>query len=181
MAIIKRAAKQMALEDEASGLLRDDMTPQAAVGALLEAGQVVPALKLLARLLPKRYVVAWLCQCAHDQALPVEDRAGAALAEQWVRDPSEENRRAAFEFANRGNYESLGAWIAASAGWAAGSLAPAGQEVPVPPEEHLTARAAVAAANLLAALEPEQFDTRRMAYIQRGLELFTHKRTASPS
>lgn len=171
MSNIQQAAAQMALPAEANALLRDAMAPRDAVEALLAADQTGAALKLLTRLLPKRYVVAWVCQCARDQPLPVEAKAGASLAEKWVRDPSEENRRAAFEFANAGDYKSLGAWLAASAGWAAGSLAPAQLETPIPPPEHLTAVAAVAAVTMLAALDRGQFAERRLGFIQRALEL----------
>ncbi len=179
MSIIKQAAAQMALTDEVGALLRDDMTPRAAVQALLDAGESQAALKLLARLLPKRYAVAWLCQCAREEKLSVEGRAGASLAENWARDPNEANRRAAFEFANAGEYESLGAWIAASAGWADGSLAPAKQEIPVPPAEHLTAVAVVAAINMLAALVAEQFSVRRIEFIKRAMDLLGQPGSAS--
>ncbi|KRE88298.1 hypothetical protein ASG87_06690 [Frateuria sp. Soil773] len=171
MSAIIQAAVQMELSEPAGARLRPDMTAQAAVQALVEAGQVQDALKLLARLLPKRYAVAWLCQCARDQPLSREDRAGAALAEAWVREPNESNRRAAYEFANAGAYRSLGAWLAAAAGWSGGSLAPAAQETPVPPAEHLTARATVAAANLMAALVTEQFEARRAAFVARAMDL----------
>ena len=171
MSAVIHASVQMELSPPASALLRADMTPQAAVQDLLAAGQAPDALKLLARLLPKRYAVAWLCQCAREQPLTQEDRAGAALAEQWVREPSESNRRAAFEFANAGGYKSLGAWIAAAAGWSGGSLAPAAQETPVPPPDHLTARATVAAINLMAALDAPQFEARRNAFIERAMSL----------
>lgn len=171
MTIIKQAASQMELDAQASAVLHDDMEPREAVQALLDAGDPASALKLLARLLPKRYVVAWLCQCARGQTLSMEDRAGASLAEKWARDPSEPNRRAAFEFANAGGYKSLGAWFAATAGWADGSLAPARQEQAVPPPEHLTACAGVAAANLLAALEPERYPARRMEFITQAMDL----------
>jgi hypothetical protein len=171
MSAVIHASVEMELSPSASALLRADMTAQVAIQDLLAAGQQQDALKLLARLLPKRYAVAWLCQCARDQALTQEDRAGASLAEQWVREPSESNRRAAFEFANAGGYKSVGAWIAASAGWSSGSLAPAAQETPVPPAEHLTARATVAAINLMAALDATQFEVRRAAFIDRAMSL----------
>ncbi|MFA6231082.1 MAG: hypothetical protein WC617_13055 [Rhodanobacter sp.] len=171
MSAVIHASVQMELSPPASALLRAEMTPQAAVQHLLAAGEAQDALKLLARLLPKRYAVAWLCQCARDQPLTQEDRAGASLAEQWVRDSSESNRRAAFEFANAGGYKSLGAWIAAAAGWSSGSLAPAAQETPVPPADHLTARATVAAINLMAALDASQFEARRVAFIERAMSL----------
>ncbi|HET7561232.1 MAG TPA: hypothetical protein VFJ87_02500 [Rhodanobacteraceae bacterium] len=171
MSNIKQAAAQMSLADEAGAMLRDNMAPREAVQALLDAGKEQDALKLLARLLPKRYVVAWVCQCARDQNLPVEAKAGASLAEKWVRDPSEDNRRAAFEFANAGGFETLGAVIAATAGMAGGSLAPAKQETPVPPPEHMTAMVAAGAVTMLAALDEAKFAARRTAFIQRAFEL----------
>ena len=171
MSSVMQASIQMELSEPASALLRPEMTAQAAVQALAEAGQVQDALKLLARLLPKRYAVAWLCQCARDQPLDPEDRAGASLAEKWVREPNESNRRAAFEFATAGGYKSAGAWVAAAAGWSGGSLAPASQETPVPPADHLTACAVVAAINMLAALDVDTFATRRAAFIKPAMNL----------
>lgn len=165
------ACAQMEIDVDARALLPAGMPAQAAVQALLEADRVQPALQLAARLLPKRYVVAWLCQCARGETLAPEARAGAMLAERWLREPSEANRRAAYEFANAGGYRSLGAWLAASAGWADGSLAPAHQDTAVPPPEHLTARAAVAALNLLAAVDLVRFQQRRREYAHQALAL----------
>lgn len=171
MSAILEASMQMDLSPEASAQLRPEMTAQAAVQTLVAAGQVQDALKLLARMLPKRYAVAWLCQCARDQALDAEDKAGASLAEKWVREPNESNRRAAFEFANAGGYKSAGAWVAAAAGWSGGSLAPASQQTPVPPADHLTACAVVAGINMLAALVIEKFESRRIAFIEPAMKL----------
>ena len=171
MSNIMQASAQMKLSAPAQAQLRPDMTAPAAVQALLDAGQVQDALKLLARLLPKRYAVAWLCQCARNQSLDPEDKAGASLAEKWVREPNESNRRAAFEFANAGGYKSTGAWLAAAAGWSGGSLAPASQETVVPPPDHLTACAVVAGINMLAALDIEQFEARRSGFIEPAMNL----------
>lgn len=171
MSGILEAALQMELSAAALARLHDSMSARTAVQTLLAAGETQDGLKLLARLLPKPYVVAWLCQCARDEPLQIEDKAGAALAEAWLRDPSEANRRAAFEFANAGGYKSVGTWLAATAGWSGGSLAPATQETPVPPPDHLTARAAVAAVNMMAALVVDQFAVRRDALISRALHL----------
>ncbi|GGY16211.1 hypothetical protein GCM10008098_04300 [Rhodanobacter panaciterrae] len=171
MSAVMQASIQMELSEPASALLKPDMTAQMAVQALVGAGQIQDALKLLARLLPKRYAVAWLCQCARDQPLNPEDKAGASLAEKWVREPNESNRRAAYEFATAGGYKSAGAWVAAAAGWSGGSLAPASQETPVPPPDHLTACAAVAAINMLAALVIEKFEVRRAGFIEPAMNL----------
>ena len=171
MSPVAQAAEQMELAAPARARLESRMNPHQAVQALLAGGDTQDALKLLARLLPKRYAVAWACQCARDLLLPIEDKAGAALAEQWVREPEETHRRAAFEFANAGGYRTIGAWLAASAGWSGGSLAPASQQTPVPPEEHLTACAVVAAVNLMAGLEPERFEQRRGEFMARAMSL----------
>lgn len=171
MSTVMQACIDMEVSGPASALLENGMTPQAAVRTLVDAGQMQDALKLLARLLPKRYAVAWLCQCARDQSLDPEDRAGASLAERWVREPNESNRRAAFEFADAGGYKSAGAWLAAAAGWSGGSLAPAAQETPVPPPDHLTAHAVVAGVNLLAALVTGEFEARRTAFIESAMNL----------
>lgn len=171
MSAVMRACEDMEIPCQARALLSPAMSPHAAVSALIAAGELQDALKLLACLLPKRYVVAWLCQCARGETLDDEDRAGAALAEQWVRDPSERNRRAAYEFANAGGYASIGAWMAAAAGWSGGSLAPSSQDTPVPPPADLTARAAVTAVNLLAALEADGYQARRAAFADNALAL----------
>ncbi|HUH54358.1 MAG TPA: hypothetical protein VLZ32_01360 [Rhodanobacter sp.] len=171
MSAVMQASTEMELSEPSSARLRADMAPLAAVQLLIEEGETSEALKLLARLLPKRYAVAWLCQCARDQPLSMEDKAGASLAEAWVRDPDEPRRRAALDFASAGEYRTLGAWIAASAGWSGGSLAPAAQEVAVPPADHLTARAVVASINLMAALDIEQFTERRNGFIERAMVL----------
>ena len=179
MSAVLQACMQMELSEPASAMLRADMTPQAAVQTLVGAGHVQDALKLLARLLPKRYAVAWLCQCARDQLVSPEDKAGASLAEKWVREPNESNRRAAFEYANAGGYKSVGAWMAAAAGWSSGSLAPASQEALVPPAEHLTACAVVAGINMLAALVTDQFEARRAGYIEPAMALLNAGGTAA--
>lgn len=171
MSTVLQAGMEMELSEPALDLLKPEMTAQSAVQALVGAGQVQDALKLLARMLPKRYAVAWLCQCARDQPLTPEDKAGASLAEKWVREPNESNRRAAFEFANAGGYKSAGAWLAAAAGWSGGSLAPASQELAAPPPDHLTACAVVAAINMLAALVIDKFDMRRIGFIEPAMNL----------
>ncbi|MCF7749277.1 hypothetical protein KQ945_00865 [Bacillus subtilis subsp. subtilis] len=169
--LLALACDQMEVDPPARALLSAGMPALQAVQTLLDAGCVQAALQVSARMLPKRYVVAWVCQCARAETLAPESRAGAMLAERWLRDPSESNRRAAYEFANAGGYRDLGAWLAASAGWAEGSLAPVRQPTVVAPPDHLTARAAVAALNLLAALDLDQFPSRRRGYAQQALGL----------
>ncbi|MFP3649215.1 DUF6931 family protein, partial [Paraburkholderia sp. SIMBA_054] len=55
------AARQMRLSAPANARLEPGMTPRAAVQTLLDDGLAADALSLLARLLPRRYTVAWVC------------------------------------------------------------------------------------------------------------------------
>jgi hypothetical protein len=167
---ILEAADQMRLSARAQACLRPSMAARAAVQALLDAGYCADALSLLGRLLPHRYAVAWACQCGRRQTLDEHDRAGLALAEAWVRDPVEAQRAAALAFAKAHRYQTIGAWTAAAAGWSGGNLNP-DHERPTPPPQHLSAIAATAAVNYMAALVPAQFDARRTAFAHDALGL----------
>jgi hypothetical protein len=143
--------------------------------ALLQRGLPTDALVLVARVLPKRYVVAWACECFKSLApgranTNSVDRAGLALAQQWLADPAEDNRRAALDFAEAGEFATPGAWLAASAGWNGGSLLPRGYD-PVPPPDHLPAEAAVAALRLAASQGPDYAGLVN-AFVLRALQIF---------
>ncbi|MET0331154.1 MAG: hypothetical protein ABW154_06975 [Dyella sp.] len=170
MSTILQAAQQMQLGASARQLLRAELAPRAAVQALLDGDLAADALSLLARLLPRRYAVAWVCQCARQQPLSEHDAAGVALAEAWVRDPGETRRAAALSFAASHRYKTAGAWAAAAAGWTGGQLNPKAER-PTPPPEHMTAIAAMAAITHLSALVADQFAARRAAFVRSALDL----------
>lgn len=168
-------AREVSLSDEARALLRDGVNVRGFLDALLAGGLPVDALLVMARALPKRYVIAWACDClkglfAQDGTANDVDRAGLSLAQQWLADPTEENRRAAMEFAERAELGCPGAWIAASAGWSGGSLLPKGYD-PVPPPDHLPAEAAVAALRLAASRSAE-YATLIKGFVVRALQIF---------
>ncbi|CAM2157008.1 Secreted protein [Pararobbsia alpina] len=170
MSLILDAAMQMRLSAQALAALVPAMSPRAAVQALLDAGLPGDALGLLARLLPHRYAVAWVCQCCRREVLDALDRAGLELAEAWVREPNEARRREALAFASAHRYRSIGAWVAACAGWTGGNLNPRDERpTPVPP--HLSAIAAMAALSYLAARVAAQFDARRRGFVADAIGL----------
>jgi hypothetical protein len=145
------------------------------VEELLDLGLAADALTVIAGTLPKRYVVAWACECLKGALAGLAsatsvDRAGLALAQQWLTDPTEEIRRAALDFAEAGQFKTPGAWIAASAGWSGGSLLPRGYD-PVSPPDHLPAEAAVAALRL-AASQSSDYAGAINGFITRALQIF---------
>jgi hypothetical protein len=170
MSLILDAAMQMRLSAQALAALMPAMSPRAAVQALLDARLAGDALGLLARLLPHRYAVAWVCQCCRREVLDALDRAGLELAEAWVREPNETRRREALAFAGAHRYRSIGAWVAACAGWSGGNLN-LRDERPTPVPPHFSAIAASAALSYLAARVPAQFNARRSAYVMDALGL----------
>jgi hypothetical protein len=172
MIAILDAASQMRLSAQARAILQPSMTPRSAVQELLDAERPADALGLLARLLPRRYAVAWACQCGRGEALGEHDRAGVALAEAWVRDTGEAQRAAALAFAKQHRYQTIGAWTAAAAGWSGGNLNP-DCDKPTPPPEHLSAIAATSAVTYLAALVASQFQARCAGFVRDALGLLS--------
>jgi len=167
--------QRVALSREALAVLSGGGNVRHCLAELLDLGLSADALAVVARTLPKRYVVAWACECfksllAASATASDVDRAGLALAQQWLSDPTEENRRAALDFAEAGEFAAPGAWIAASAGWNGGSLLPRGYD-PIPPPEHLPAEAAVAALRL-AASQGEDYSGAISGFISRALKIF---------
>ena len=158
------------------------MTDNKSISELMERGEQAEALAAAARALPKRYVVAWACECFKGLLASVAttndvDRAGLSLAQQWLADPTEANRRAALDFAEAGEFSSAGAWLAASAGWNGGSLMPRGYDV-VPPPDHLPAEAAVAALRLAASQGPDYAATMN-GFVARALQISSPTKASS--
>jgi hypothetical protein len=86
-------------------------------------------------------------------------------AEEWVRRPTDEHRRAAMKQAETTGFGSPEAWAAVAAFWSGDSMAP--PEAPkVPPQPHFTGLAVAGAVALAAARGPA---TRREARLQRFL------------
>lgn len=132
---------------------------RALIAALVAGGHCGEALRVVVRVLPKNYVVAWGCERLREhltragQAASESDRIGLALAERCVRTPGADACHVAIEFAERDGFHSAGAWLAAAAGWMEGGLAPRGSATAVPAPDYLPGEA-VAAAMLYAVPDP---------------------------
>jgi len=175
--------QRLAVSGDAKAVLASGANVRRCLDELVQRGLLPDALAVLARALPKRYVVAWACDClrgglAGNADVSDEDRAGLALAQQWLADPTEENRRAALDFAEAGEFGSPGAWLAASAAWNGGSLLPRGYD-PVAPPDHLPAEAAVAALRLAASSAPD-YAGAITGFIARALKIFGPPSSGAP-
>lgn len=167
---ITSAAQEMGLDPSLLPLLRDDMGEREAVRALVAYGDVPAALRLAMRLMPRGYVVPWLCQCVREGAPDDATRDGLALAQAWLDERSETRRRAALAFAAGRNYVGAAALIAASAGWSEGFLLDGEGRDVAPVAAPLMAVVAAAALLTLASSSPD-FDVHCRAFVESAMAL----------
>ena len=140
-----------------------------ALARLEQAGLLIEATRLIAHALPAREAVWWACACSrHTAACGAEPAAEAKVreaAEEWVRKPTDEHRRAAMKEAEAAGFSSPEAWAAVGAFWSGDSMAP--PEAPkVPPQPHFPGLAVAGSVALAATRGPA---TRREARLRRFL------------
>lgn len=111
------------------------------VRSLERGGTPEEAITFMAFLLSRREAVWWGHQClsAIGATLDEADWRFLDLAENWVREPEEEQRVAALEAASQEVILTPGGWIALAAAWSGGSMV-AGTDLVVPPPADLTAQ-----------------------------------------
>ncbi|MBV9123838.1 MAG: hypothetical protein JO112_10815 [Planctomycetes bacterium] len=165
------------LGKDAGKLLQEDLTPSQFLDLLVEKKLYLDALRFLAHALPKAEAVRWACLCTRSVLGPQPEAPSAAAlqaAEQWVAEPSEENRRAAQATAAAAGYDTPAGCAAMAAFWSGGSLGPPNTPV-IPPGEYLTSHGAWGAV-LLAALVPDPGKTEKKHYqfLSQGIELANH-------
>ena len=168
----------LGLDVSASPLLREGMTAEEFLAALIEQGQLTDAVTFMSCALPKREALWWAYLCAHQSATPAvsaTDAAALNAAARWVRDPSEENRRAAMPAAEATEYATPSGLVALGTFFSGGSMAPPDVD-PVPPQPEFTARSVCRAVMLAAVItEPEQADAKYRSFLQTGLDVARRK------
>ena len=144
-----------------------DLSPLEHLAQLAGQDDPNPAVIFAALALPKRESVWWGCLALRAMGrLDESTREGLRLAEAWVRNPEETERRAAGEFAESEYFEGAGAWIAFAAFTTSGSMAPAGLQA-VPPDPEISGKC-VAMAVMLATADDDAFV--RIANMRAAIE-----------
>lgn len=120
----------------------DGETPLEFLSRLARSATPEEAITFAAYLLPRRKAVWWGHECVAslDHLIGEDDRRLLRLAEIWVSEPEENNRRQALDEAMACPETSPGVWIALAAGWSGGSMSDV-DTPPVPPPPFLTPRA----------------------------------------
>jgi Family of unknown function (DUF6931) len=170
------------LSDDALARLESGQNVRGFLDRLIGDGLTSDALTIIARSLPMQMMVAWCCECLRSgwggarPGIEVE-RAAVALAEQCLKDPSDENRQLCLEFAERGKRATAGAWLATAAAWADGPLTKPDDPVTVEAPVEAVAGAVVAALSLSATQGGGDASARLASYATRALTLFGPRAT----
>ena len=112
---IEALRTRLALPPRHPALLGEAPQPSAFVAALLGEDLAAEAVTFLSYSLPEREAVWWAAMCVlHTAASPMapEQQRALALAEDWVRKPTEEKRRQGGAAAREAGYSSAAALVA---------------------------------------------------------------------
>jgi len=172
-AVPREVCRRADLGPDALALLEGALEPEAFLRALLERECWADAAKFLAHALPKREAVWWGILVVRSQlgdAAPAEATGILAAAERWVRQPTDEHRRAAMDLAEPNLGDTAGL-VGVAAFMSGGSLAPVGVDV-VPPPVHLTGTM-IANAVILSAVggDPLTAPIKYRGFLVKGLEI----------
>jgi hypothetical protein len=152
---------------EELGEVPGDVAPLDFLSQLASDENPIPALIFAGLALPKREAIWWACLVMRGMQLTDgEAGTGLSLAEAWVRNPEEKERRAAGEFAEEVYFEGPGAWVAFAAFTTSGSMAPAGLQS-VPPAQELSGKCA--AMSVMVSTDAED-PIDRLSNIQAAIE-----------
>jgi hypothetical protein len=177
-ALAQEVCAGLELSEAATKLLKPGLTAGEFFDALVRANLLTDAIPYTARLLPKKAAVWWGCLCVWNVARPAPSaKIEAALQSvvKWLRDPSEENRRACDAAAKTvGNNQAAG-MLATAAFLSEGSMSLPGQPV-VKPEPHFTAKL-VGQAVLAASREgrASQMEPRQRQFLATAVEVYRGK------
>lgn len=160
------------LGDEAVQALTPEMSPNEYIDALV-AKQLHPdAIQFIAHYLPKRQAVWWALGCVKQSVAKPTPEFDTAVktTERWIADPSEENRKAAFQAAEKAD-TSTPAGITALAAFYSEAM-PQTQDPNMNAKSYfITAKLVGAAVLLAAATDPEQVKERFAGFVTKGVEV----------
>jgi hypothetical protein len=164
------------LGKEAMALLTPELSHRAFVQKMTDAGQHQDAVRYIAHALPKREGVWWAWVTAKRAAGPEpapKIKESLDATEKWIAQPTDPNRRTAFEKAEAADLGTPAGCTGAAAFFAGESMAPPNVQA-VPPGEFDTAKA-IAGAVMMAVVEkePEKAVEKFQAAIQQGLEVIS--------
>jgi hypothetical protein len=163
------------LQSESLPLLTSQHTPSEFLQILIENNHNHDAVTFLAHAIPARKAIWWTSLCTRDHLNDSDQSYQQAYnaAQNWLNNPTEENRRTAEIRAEESEYNNAASWSAAAAFWSGGSIAPVGEPV-MEPAEYLYAHAITSAIIMSSGVgHPAEKDvkTRYQTYLKYGISI----------
>lgn len=149
--------------------------PAALVEVLRKDEKLIEAVTFLAHALPRREAIWWAWTTATEAAgddATAEIQASLDATCAWISEPTDENRRAAYEAAQTAEMSTPAGCAGAAAFFSGDTMGPPDQP-PMPPEEFMAAKAISGCLLLVAVEEPEEMNARLEDALERGLEVAT--------
>lgn len=164
------ACRGVEFAPDVAAIVQSHPVPPECLDALVAAGQITPAIRVLAAVLPNRAAIWWLCDV-------LKSSHGSELKpiEAWIIDPTESQRRQIETALQTADRQSPVTWLGWAVFWAGPSLAPATVD-PVPPPGHLVGTAVATSASLLAAKNPPTMSSTLRQILQLGREVLDGNR-----
>ena len=140
---------------------------------LMKDERPVDAIGFLAHALPTREAVWWAWSCAREAAGESPSEAVQAALDAtgcWISEPSEANRRAAYDKAQKADLGTPAGCAGAAAFFSGGSMGPPDQPE-MPPGEYMAAKVIAGAVLLAATVDPTEAEGRLQEYLKRGMQV----------
>ena len=174
------SAEQLLLLLKPEGEVKKASTPDMSTLDLIEAltkqQLFVDAIRYLALALPKRESIWWTI-AVNKKVSPqniddIKEQKAWKLVEEWVYDPTENNRAGAYALAEALEFETPGSYAAMAVYWSGGSLTPAESGQIVPPGPGLSGTAVGASVLMTCAQgEPQTIGIRHQYALKIGLNV----------
>jgi hypothetical protein len=164
------------IDDETRAGFAPGATHRAVIQQLVSAGKFPEAVRMVAFALPRREGVwwAWVMAKRASGAAPAPPlKAVLEATERWIAQPSDQNRRVAWDLAQAADIGTPAGCAGAAAFFAGESIAPVNVQA-LPPGEFDAARM-IAGSVIMSVVssEPEQAPEKFVAAIQQGLDVIS--------
>jgi hypothetical protein len=145
------------------------------INALVEEKFLSEAIRYLAIALHRREAIWWACVTHRNLSLKIDDtneQKAWELVEEWVYNPTEENRQKTYSIAESLDFATPGSYGAMGVFWSGGSMAPPEAGLIVPPSPNLTGTAVGASILMTCAKgEPQKVTNRLKTALEIGLDV----------
>lgn len=161
------------MDAEAAALAGPDALPLDFIEALRSGEKLIEAVGFLAHAIPRREAIWWAWSCARDTSgddAPEVVQASLEATRRWITEPTDENRRAAYEAAQSADLMTPAGSAGAAAFFSGDTMGPPDQPA-MPPGEFMAAKAIAGCLILSAGAEPEEMFPRLEGFLDRGLEV----------